>query len=71
MELSRERAEAVKNWLVKNGNIQESSISVKGLGERYPVAPNTNENGADNPVGRALNRRVSIVVENPSITATR
>ncbi|MGH2886857.1 MAG: hypothetical protein ACRDPA_29895, partial [Solirubrobacteraceae bacterium] len=26
-----------------------------------PVAPNTNQNGSDNPAGRALNRRVTIV----------
>jgi outer membrane protein OmpA-like peptidoglycan-associated protein len=71
MQLSRERAQAVKNWLVKNGNIPEANISIKGLGEQYPVAPNTNENGADNPLGRALNRRVSIVVENPAVAATR
>jgi outer membrane protein OmpA-like peptidoglycan-associated protein len=71
MQLSRERAQAVKNWLVENGNIPETNIAIKGLGERYPVAPNTNENGADNPLGRALNRRVSIVVENPAMAATR
>jgi len=70
-QLSRERAQAVKDWLVKNGGALEPNISTKGFGEAYPVAPNTNENGSDNPIGRALNRRVSIVVENPEITATR
>jgi outer membrane protein OmpA-like peptidoglycan-associated protein len=71
IQLSRERAKAVEEWLVKNGGAPAPNISVKGFGEQYPVAPNTNENGSDNPVGRALNRRVSIVVENPAITATR
>jgi outer membrane protein OmpA-like peptidoglycan-associated protein len=70
LELSRERAQAVKNWLVKNG-IAEASIATKGYGEGYPVAPNAGENGSDNPLGRALNRRVSIIVENPAIAATR
>jgi outer membrane protein OmpA-like peptidoglycan-associated protein len=70
LELSRERAQAVKNWLIKNG-IAEASIATKGYGEGYPVAPNTGENGSDNPLGRALNRRVSIIVENPAIAATR
>jgi outer membrane protein OmpA-like peptidoglycan-associated protein len=70
LELSRERAEAVKNWLVKNG-IAGANIATKGYGEGYPVAPNTNENGSDNPLGRALNRRVSIIVENPAIAAKR
>jgi outer membrane protein OmpA-like peptidoglycan-associated protein len=69
--LSRERAQAVRNWLVKNGSALESNISTKGYGEQYPVAPNTSADGSDNPVGRALNRRVSIVVENPAITAER
>src|SRR5262245_24298097 len=70
LELSRERAEAVKNWLVKNG-IAAANIATKGYGEGYPVAPNRNENGGDNPVGRALNRRVSIIVENAAIATTR
>jgi outer membrane protein OmpA-like peptidoglycan-associated protein len=70
LELSRERAEAVKNWLVKNG-IAAASIATKGYGEGYPVAPNATANGGDNPVGRALNRRVSIIVENPALATTR
>jgi outer membrane protein OmpA-like peptidoglycan-associated protein len=70
LDLSRERAQAVKNWLVKNG-IAEANIATKGFGEGYPVAPNTNDTGGDNPIGRALNRRVSIIVENPAVAATR
>jgi outer membrane protein OmpA-like peptidoglycan-associated protein len=71
LKLSLERAQAVKDWLVKNGSIPEPNVTTKGFGEDYPVAPNKNANGGDNPLGRALNRRVSIVVENASITATR
>src|ERR1700681_1064951 len=66
MQLSRERAQSVKDWLVKNGGVTATSISTKGLGEQYPVAPNTNKDGTDNPLGRALNRRVSIIVEKPA-----
>ena len=66
MQLSRERAQAVKDWLVKNGGVLTTNISTKGLGEQYPVAPNTNKDGTDNPLGRALNRRVSIIVEKPA-----
>jgi outer membrane protein OmpA-like peptidoglycan-associated protein len=66
MQLSRERAQAVKDWLVKNGGVLATNISTKGLGEQYPVAPNTNKDGTDNPLGRALNRRVSIIVEKPA-----
>jgi outer membrane protein OmpA-like peptidoglycan-associated protein len=69
MQLSRERAQAVKDWLVKNGGVLATNISTKGLGEQYPVAPNTNKDGTDNPLGRALNRRVSIIVEKPAAQA--
>jgi outer membrane protein OmpA-like peptidoglycan-associated protein len=65
LPLSRERALAVKEWLVKNGNVP-STITAKGFGEENPVAPNTNIDGSDNPVGRALNRRVTIIVEKPA-----
>jgi outer membrane protein OmpA-like peptidoglycan-associated protein len=68
--LSEERAAAVKDWLLRNGTFSSANISTEGFGEKYPVAPNRNENGADNPVGRALNRRVSIIVENAAITGT-
>ncbi len=67
MPLSQTRAGAVKDWLVKNGNVPAASIIAKGFGEENPVAPNKNTDGSDNPVGRALNRRVSIVVEKPPI----
>jgi outer membrane protein OmpA-like peptidoglycan-associated protein len=66
MQLARERAQAVKDWLVKSGEVASSNISVKGFGEQYPIAPNTNSDGTDNPLGRALNRRVSIIVEKPA-----
>src|SRR5918999_1398047 len=42
LPLSRERANAVKDWLVKNGNIKAASVTAKGFGEESPVAPNTN-----------------------------
>jgi OOP family OmpA-OmpF porin len=64
--LSRERANAVRDWLVKNGNVAAAHISTKGFGEQNPVAANTNPDGSDNPAGRALNRRVSIIVEKPA-----
>jgi outer membrane protein OmpA-like peptidoglycan-associated protein len=66
MELSRARAQAVTDWLVKSGGVAIVNISVKGFGEQYPIAPNTNTDGTDNSLGRALNRRVSIIVEKPA-----
>jgi outer membrane protein OmpA-like peptidoglycan-associated protein len=66
LQLSRERASAVRDWLIKNGNITAANITAKGFGEENPVAPNKMPNGSDNPAGRALNRRVSIIVEKPA-----
>jgi outer membrane protein OmpA-like peptidoglycan-associated protein len=56
--LSEKRAEMVKDWLVKNGNVEASRISIHPRGESNPVASNTT------PSGRKENRRVEIVVRN-------
>jgi outer membrane protein OmpA-like peptidoglycan-associated protein len=61
--LSRQRAEAVKDWLVKKKGIPGSVITTRGLGETKPVTPNTHPDGSDNPQGRQQNRRVEITVE--------
>ena len=37
------------------------TYNARGLGSADPVAPNTKPDGSDNPIGRALNRRVTIV----------
>jgi OmpA-OmpF porin, OOP family len=37
------------------------TYQASGLGSADPVAPNTKPDGSDNPAGRALNRRVTIV----------
>jgi len=55
LALSRRRAEAVKDILVRRYHINPSRIIVKGFGEKYPLVPNTT------PQNRALNRRVEIV----------
>jgi outer membrane protein OmpA-like peptidoglycan-associated protein len=59
--LSLQRANAVAKWLVKHG-ADKARLSVKALGASRPVAPNTLESGADNPDGRAQNRRVELVL---------
>jgi len=66
MQLSRERAQSVKDWLVRNGGVLSANITTKGYGEQYPIALNKNADGSDNPLGRALNRRVSVIVEKPA-----
>jgi len=58
-KLSQERADAVRNYLTKQG-VESSLISSQGLGEANPIASN------DTSDGRAANRRVEIVVSKPS-----
>jgi outer membrane protein OmpA-like peptidoglycan-associated protein len=60
--LSERRANTVAATLETEG-VSANRITVKGFGERYPVAPNT-INGVDNPEGRAKNRRVEVIIEN-------
>jgi outer membrane protein OmpA-like peptidoglycan-associated protein len=55
LTLSEKRANAVRDYLVSNG-LNDGTITAQGLGKSNPVATNdTNE-------GRALNRRVEMVV---------
>ncbi|MCW8196676.1 OmpA family protein [Proteobacteria bacterium 005FR1] len=55
MQLSRERAEAVRQQLVTAG-VDPERIEVKAHGENYPIASN------DTVAGRQLNRRVEVVI---------
>lgn len=57
-KLSLRRANAVKDWLLAKG--LPNNFRTQGMGEKDPVAENTLANGADNPDGRAKNRRVEI-----------
>jgi outer membrane protein OmpA-like peptidoglycan-associated protein len=57
LRLSRRRAQAVAVALRRRG---APRLVVRGHGEADPVARNTNEDGSDNPEGRARNRRVTI-----------
>jgi outer membrane protein OmpA-like peptidoglycan-associated protein len=56
-DLSRRRADAVKDWLVGVGGVSADRITTTGFGEDVPVASN------ETAEGRALNRRVVISVE--------
>ena len=64
MELSRERAQSVADYLAENG-IERSRMEIVGMGESKPIAPN------DTPEGRANNRRVEITVLDASTTGER
>ena len=60
-ELSLRRAQVVAQWLVRHG-ADKARLSVKALGDTRPIEPNTLKTGADNPEGRARNRRVEFVI---------
>src|SRR5262245_41269576 len=55
MGLSKRRANAVRDWLIKCG-IQASRLTARGFGETNPVASNATAEG------RAQNRRTELVV---------
>ena len=58
LELSKKRAESVKDVLVKTYGISSRRIKIKGFGEAYPLVPNTTH------TNKAINRRVEIVAVN-------
>jgi outer membrane protein OmpA-like peptidoglycan-associated protein len=55
--LSKKRAEAVKNYLLKSGIVNE--VVTDGFGESKPIASNTT------PEGREKNRRVEFTIVKP------
>jgi outer membrane protein OmpA-like peptidoglycan-associated protein len=59
--LSQRRAEAVVKYLIGKG-IDPSRLEAVGYGKSRPIAPNEDENGRDNPTGRAKNRRTEFHV---------
>ncbi len=58
--LSQDRAASVEAWLADLG--VASPFTAEGKGESAPVAPNTREDGSDNPEGRQKNRRVEFII---------
>jgi OOP family OmpA-OmpF porin len=55
LELSRRRAEAVREFLISSG-VSPDRLTARGHGETYPIASN------DTVAGRQQNRRVEVVV---------
>ena len=62
--LSERRATAVYEYMTSNGIDASRLVGPNGYGESRPIAPNTNEDGSDNPDGRARNRRTELNVQN-------
>lgn len=61
LALSQRRADAVKTWLTAHG-VPDARLQATGFGEADPVAPNQKPDGADDPAGRAKNRRVEAII---------
>lgn len=61
LDYSQRRCQTVVNYLIKNG-IDSKRMIAKGYGLSKPIAPNVNPDGSDNPVGRALNRRIELKI---------
>lgn len=55
LHLSEQRAEAVKNALVKEFSIEASRMVTEGKGEKEPISPN------NTATGKAANRRVEFI----------
>lgn len=60
-QLSEARARSCVDYLVSKG-IDRSRLSYIGYGDTQPVAPNTLEDGSDNPEGRQKNRRTAFTI---------
>lgn len=64
LRVSRQRAEAVRDYLVEKG-VDPARITVIALGETRPLVPNAHPDGSDDPAARARNRRVEIAIALP------
>ena len=65
LNLSRGRAEAVRDYMLQNGIKAERIIAARGFGESKPVATN------DTPAGRQVNRRVEIVIADQPVAQAK
>lgn len=60
-KLSEARAKSCVDYLVSKG-VGAARLTSKGYAASMPIAPNTNQDGSDNPEGRAKNRRTEFKV---------
>lgn len=61
LKVSKQRSEAARNYLISQG-IDKNRLISKWYGMEKPKAPNTKDDGSDNPEGRALNRRTEFII---------
>ena len=58
LDLSQERASAVKQYLLANMNLDQKKVMAFGYGETKPIANNETKDG------RAKNRRIDLIIQN-------
>lgn len=58
LELSQERASAVKQYILANMNLEPTKVMSFGYGENKPIANNETKEG------RAKNRRIDLIIQN-------
>ncbi|OBX19910.1 hypothetical protein A9995_05005 [Erythrobacter sp. QSSC1-22B] len=61
---SRQRGEAVRDYLVENG-VDAERVTIIAFGEQNPLQPNARPDGTPDEPGRAANRRVDLLVALP------
>jgi len=62
IQLSRARAEAVKQQLVSLG-VPAAQVETEAMGKAQPLSPNQKSDGTDDPEGRGRNRRAEIYLD--------
>lgn len=60
-KLSQARAQSVVDYLILKG-VDRDRLVARGYGKHYPIAPNINSDGTDNPEGRQKNRRTEFKI---------
>lgn len=60
--LSEARARTVADWFAGQVGVRQRGFVVSGKGEAAFIAPNETVTGADDPGGRARNRRVEVIL---------
>ena len=60
--LSQRRADSVRSYLVRQG-VDGDRLTAVGAGESAPVA------GNESATGRQLNRRVEVIISNPTLAS--
>lgn len=62
LKLAQQRAQSVVDWMGGQIGVRQRAFKAVGKGEAEPVVPNQAANGADDPDGRAKNRRVVVSI---------